>query len=113
MKTVTVIDSVFIGGTFEVIREGEKAVFVRDSNGDKFWLKKRILQEYQTLPFPAAMNRGSTIWTTDRGAVMGNTEACPAISVSVEQMNDHGFLILAFHHCTVEEWLTGIQEFTL
>lgn len=55
----------------------------------------------------------ATIWTTERGAILGNTETFAAISVSVEQRNNRGCLMLTFHHCTVEEWLAGIQEFTL
>lgn len=53
------------------------------------------------------------IWYTSRSAIIGDSEFCPSISVSVEQRNDHGFMVLAFHHCTVEDWLAGIQEFTL
>lgn len=45
MKTVILRDgSICDGCRFEVIREEDKRTLVRDSNGDKFWLKNKVLE---------------------------------------------------------------------
>lgn len=42
-KTVTTKKEVFPGGAFEYLRSGASRTFVRDSNGDRFWISNELL----------------------------------------------------------------------